>query len=497
MPKKLGYFINNTWQVSKTSRYLPVYNPSTGEVMAETPDCTKEEIAAAVMAAKDAFPSWSETPVVQRVQVLFELRNLLRKNINDLATLLSMEMGKTHTEAIGSLERGIEIVEYACGMPTLMKGDALDNMSSGIDIVTYRKPLGVCAGIVPFNFPAMIPLWMYPIAIACGNTFVLKASNPAPQSAMKQMDLLVQAGFPKGVVNLVTSDAENAQVLLEHPDVKAVSFVGSSRTAQHVYHTATLNGKRVQALGQAKNHALVMPDVDLDRTTLAIVNAAFGCAGERCMALPVVVAHQDIADSLVQKIVEASRKIKVGESNSEDTTMGPLISRNHLEKVLGYIEKGTGEGAKLMLDGRECKVEGYPGGFYLGPTIFDRVTGEMTIGREEIFGPVLCIKRAADFEEGIRIINVSVYGNGSAIFTQSGFYAREFVRRVETGMVGVNVGIPVPLGFFSFTGWKRSFFGDLHSHGRDGLLFYTETKSITSRWFTPGDAGVKKVKTWD
>jgi len=376
-------------------------------------------------------------------------------------------------------------------------GESLENVSRDVDVVTFRTPIGVCVGIVPFNFAAMIPLWMLPIAIACGNTFVLKAANQVPQSAMKLMDLLVEAGMPPGVVNLVTCGNNSVRCLIEHPDVKAVSFVGSTRVAKIVYETAARHGKRVQALAQAKNHCLVLPDCSLERTAKAIVNAAFGCSGQRCMALPVVTAHKAIAERLIKEVSKGCKSIRLGHADAPETQMGPLVTQEHQQRVLGYIEKGIAEGSKLLLDGRQAHVQEYPDGFYLGPTLFDHVTNDMVIGREEIFGPVLCFKRADSFEEGLALINESEFGNGAAVFTQSGYYGREFARRVGTGMVGINVAIPVPVGFFSFTGWKNSFFGDLHSHGRDGLLFYTEKKSVTYRWFNETEAKATRVGTWD
>ena len=495
--KRLKMFVGGKWISSKTNAYSPVYNASTGEVIAEAPRCLVEEVNDAVAAAKAAFEPWSETPAQQRVQVLFRFKALLDEHLDELATILAVENGKTHAEAVGSIQRGIEIVEFACGAPTLLMGESLENVSRGMDVVTWRQPLGVCAGIVPFNFPAMIPMWMFPISIACGNTFVLKAASMVPNTAARLMQLLQEAGLPNGVVNMITCGRESVKLLLEHPDVKAISFVGSTSVGLEVYRTAAANGKRVQALTEAKNHALVMPDCIPTRSAQGIVNAAFGCAGERCMALPAIVAHEEIADELVELIVNAAREIKVTHACASDCGMGPLISAEHRASVISWIEKGVEEGAKLVLDGRKLAVPEHPNGFYLGPTIFDHVTEDMIVGREEIFGPVLCIKRVKSFEEGLKIINSSRFGNGSAIYTQSGRYAREFAHRVGAGMVGVNVGIPVPLGFFSFTGWKQSFFGDLHSHGKDGVLFFTEKKSVSYRWFEEADTNVKKVSTWD
>lgn len=495
--RRLKMFIDGDWVISETDSYSLVYNASTGEVTTEVPRCLTEEVNRAVAAAKSAFEPWSETPVQERVQVLFRYKALLDTHLDELGTILATENGKTLAEAMGSIQRGIEITEFACGAPTLMMGESLENVSRGLDVVTWRQPLGVCAGIVPFNFPAMIPMWMFPIAIACGNTFVLKAASMVPNTAARLIELLTEAGLPGGVLNMITCGRESVKLLLEHPDVKAISFVGSTSVGREIYQTAAAHGKRVQALTEAKNHALVMPDCVLPRAAQGIVNAAFGCAGERCMALPTVVALDEIADDLVRMVVEAAKGICVGPACYSDTSMGPLVSAEHRDGVIGWIEKGIEEGAKLVLDGRDVKVPDGEGGFYLGPTIFDHVTEEMSVGREEIFGPVLCIKRVSSLEEGLAAINASRFGNGSAIYTQSGRWAREFAHRVGAGMVGINVGIPVPLGFFSFTGWKQSFFGDLHSHGKDGVLFFTEKKSVSYRWFEEADAKVKKVGTWD
>lgn len=494
---RLRYFAGNEWKESQASEVFSLYNPSTGAITGQAPCCTQSEINEAVASAKTAFVKWGETPAPKRIQVLFRFKHLIEERLDELASLLSNEMGKTHAEALGEFERGLEIVEYACGIPSHLMGESLENVSRDVDVVTFRTPIGVCVGLVPFNFPAMIPLWMIPVAIACGNTFVLKAANQVPRSAMRLMDLLVEAGMPAGVVNLVTCGNDSAHHLIEHPDVKAVSFVGSTRVARIVYETAAANGKRVQALAQAKNHCLVLPDCALERTAKAIVNAAFGCGGQRCMALPVVVAHNKIADRLIEEIKKASESIRLGHADAPETQMGPLVTREHQERVLGYIEKGIAEGANLLLDGRKAQVQEYPDGFFLGPTLFDHVTNDMLIGREEIFGPVLCFKRVDTFEEGLSLINESEFGNGSAIFTQSGHYGREFAHRVQTGMVGINVAIPVPVGYFSFTGWKKSFFGDLHSHGKDGVLFYTEKKSVTYRWFDEVEAKATRVGTWD
>jgi len=495
-PERLKLFVANRWLESKTDSWTPVYNPSTGEVQAETPNCLASEVEDAVEEAATSFPAWAETPPPERAKFLFSFRDTLIKQKEKLASIISRENGKTIAEAVGSVARGIEIVEFACGIPAHLAGESVCNLSSGLDFTTLRQPMGVCVGIFPFNFPAMVPLWMFPIAIACGNTVILKANERCPLSCAYMMNLLVDAGLPPGVVNMVLGGKETVDTLIRHPKVMAVSFVGSTRVGRIIYETAAANGKRVQALCQAKNHALVLPDCSLEQTARGIVNAAFGCTGERCMALPVAVVHEAIAKTLVEKILQEAQKIRVGPAEDAATVMGPLVTPEHLERVRGYIDKGISEGAKLILDGRSCKVTGFPKGFYLGPTIFDHVTNEMVVGREEIFGPVLCIKRVKSFEEGIKVINQSPYGNGSAIFTGSGHYAREFVCHILTGMVGVNVGIPVPLGFFSFTGWKESFFGDLHSHGRDGVIFYTRKKSISSRWFKPEEGAADKLGAW-
>lgn len=494
--EKLKLFIANEWRDSKTSNWTPVYNPSTGEAQAQAPDALPEEVNEAVAAAAKAFPAWAETPPPARAAILFRFRELLLKNKSALAAILSRENGKTIAEALGSIDRGLEIVEFACGAPTHLLGDSIDNIANEMDFFTLRQPLGVCAGIFPFNFPAMVPLWMFPVAIACGNTVVLKANERCPLSCGYMMNLLVEAGIPAGVVNMVLGQKGVVDVLLKHPDIKAISFVGSTRVGRIIYETAAAHGKRVQTLCQAKNHALVLPDCSLERTAQAIVNAAFGCAGERCMALPAAAVHEKIADRLVEEIASRARKLKIGPAEDPKTGMGPLVTPEHLARVRGYIEKGIAEGARLVLDGRDCKVEGYPNGFYLGPTIFDHVTKEMAVGNEEIFGPVLSIKRVGSFEEGVAMINASPYGNGTAIFTGSGYHAREFVHRIQVGMVGVNVGIPVPLGYYTFTGWKESFFGDLHSHGKDGIIFYTRKKSISARWFKPEEGGADKIGTW-
>lgn len=495
--KKLCYFAGGEWKTSSAQDYMDIYNPSTGEVIAKTPCCTKEEVEDAIAAAKKAFPAWASTPVAKRVQVLFRLRQLLLDHAEELTRMIATENGKVWDEAYGDLKKVIEPVELATGAPSLMMGQSLMNASSGFDTVLYREPVGVFAGIAPFNFPAMIPMgWMAPLCIAAGNTLVLKAASMTPMTCMRIAELWQEAGLPAGVLNIVTCRRQQAELLLTHPDVRGVSFVGSTPVGRHVYEIAASHGKRVQALCQAKNHALVLRDAVLKQTARGIINSAFGCAGERCMALPVVVAEQEIADQLVSLLAEYAKELKVGPAYDRSSELGPVVTKEHRDSVVGWIEKGLQEGASLVLDGRQTVVAGYENGFYLGPTILDHVMPEMSVGTEEIFGPVLCIKRVNSFEEGLSLMNANPYANGSVIFTRSGYYAREFMARTHGGMVGVNVGIPVPVGYFPFTGHKQSFFGDLHTLGTDGIRFYTETKAVTSRWFGEEDPACR-VDTWD
>ncbi len=497
-PDRLLYCAGGEWKVSKTAKYMPCFDPSTGAVIAQAPCCTAEEVEEAVAAAAKAFPAWRDTPVAKRVQVLFRMKVLLDLHLDELTELLARENGKKWDEAQGDVLKVIEVVEFACGAPHLMKGESLMDVSTGYDTVRFNEPMGVFAGIAPWNFPAMIPQgWMAPICIATGNTMVLKAASFAPQSALRITELWYEAGLPAGVLNVVTTSRNEAEILLKHPAIKGVSFVGSTSVGLHIYKTAAEHGKRVQALTEAKNHALVLRDAVLERTAQSIINSFCGCAGERCMALPVVVVENAVADELVARVKKYAEAMKLGPAYDKSTELGPMINAGHREFVLGWIEKGIKEGAKLVLDGRGTKApEGYEKGFYLGPTIFDNVTEEMEIGREEVFGPVLCIKRVENYEEGIAIMNASRFANGSVIFTESGAYARRFAKETDGGMVGVNVGIPVPLGIFGFTGHKQSFFGDLHCMGRDGFIFSTESKNVTSTWFT-GKAMPKKISTWD
>ena len=497
-PERLKFCVNGEWRETSSGRYMPVYNPSAGQVMAETPCCTAEEVEEAVVSAHAAFPKWSATPVGARAQIMFRFKTLLDEHLGELASLLSTEMGKNLDEARGDVLKAIEVTELACAVPVTMQGRSLMQVSTGHDTVSYREPLGVFAGIAPFNFPAMIPFgWMIPLAITTGNTFVLKAASMVPQTGMRMLKLLYQAGLPKGVVNLVTCTRKEAEILLRHPDVKGVSFVGSTKVGSHVYATAAAHGKRVQCLTEAKNHALVLSDAAVQRSALSIINSAFGCAGERCMALPVVCVEESIADELVASICQFVKQRKIGPAWDPATQLGPLVSQEQKRSVTDWIDKGVEEGAELVLDGRQVKVSGYEDGFFVGPTIFDRVKPDMRIGIDEIFGPVLCIKRVKDFEEGLAIMNGSEFANGSSIYTQSGYWAREFARRTHGGMVGVNVGIPVPVSVFPFSGHKSSFFGDTHVMGQDGVNFYTETKSVTAHWFSEEEMRETRVSTWD
>jgi len=498
MPEILNPFINGEYVQSKTEIFTDACNPSTGEAVAKVPCCTKDEVAGAIAAAKTAFPAWRDTPVLKRVQVLYKLRDLIDAHMEELTHLVAEENGKVWDEALGDVLKAKEGTEQAIAAPNLMMGESLMETSRGYDSVLYREPVGVFAGIAPFNFPAMIPMgWMAPICIACGNTMVLKAASPTPRTALRMAALYKEAGLPDGVLNVVTCSRNEVDAILTHPDVKGITFVGSTKVGLHIYSTAAAAGKRVQALCEAKNHALVLEDAPIARTAAGIVNAAFGCAGERCMALPVVVFQESIADALAEAIVEQAKHRKIGPAYDKSSQLGPVYSAAHKEYVLGRIEAGVAEGAKLILDGRDCVVPGYENGFYIGPTILDHVKPGMEVGDTEIFGPVLCIKRVKDFEEGLALMNENQFANGSVIFTQNGYYAREFARRTHGGMVGINVGIPVPVGMFPFSGHKRSFFGDAHCLGKDAYRFYTETKVVTTTWFDEEEGKRKATSTWD
>ena len=495
--KRLKYCINNEWLESATSKYMPVMNPSLGVQIAEAPCCTQGEVDAAVKAAAAAFPAWADTPIPQRIQLMFRFKALLDKNLDELATLLATEMGKVLAEAKGDVLKAIEVVECACSSHYLMQGDTCMNVAAGYDTVSFREPLGVFVGIAPYNFPAMIPMgWMLPFCITTGNTFVLKAASMVPQTSSRMLELLIEAGLPKGVVNLVTCSRVEADSLLTNPAVKGVTFVGSTSVGLHIYSTAAGAGKRVQALCEAKNHALVMEDCVLERTVAGIINSTYGCAGQRCMALPVVCVQESIADEFIALFKKKAMELKLGPAYDPSSQLGPLVSASQKQSVENWIQRGVDEGARLVLDGRGATVPGCENGYFVGPTIFDNVLPEHSVGNDEIFGPVTCIKRVKDFEEGLAIMNANRFANGSCIYTSSGRHAREFAKRTHGGMVGINVGIPVPFSIFPFTGHKDSFFGDLHAMGKDGVAFFTETKAVTSVWFTEEDSK-KAVSTWD
>jgi len=496
--KKMPYNAKGEWKESKTKRYMPVSDSSTGEVIAEIPCCTIDEVESAIQAAHDAFPAWAGTPVANRAHIMFKYRAILDAHLEELAVLTAKELGKNMEEARGDVLKAIEVVELASGMPNLMKGESLMNVSEGHDTVLYREPLGVFAGIAPFNFPAMIPYgWMIPLCITTGNTFVLKAASYTPLTSFRMLELLMEAGLPTGVVNIVTCSRNEAELLLTHPFVKGVSFVGSTSVGKHVYMTAAAHGKRVQAQCEAKNHALVLADAPLERVAAGIINSGFGCAGMRCMALPVVCVEESVADEFVNHLITLASKRNVGCAYDPATDLGPLVTAEHKKFVSDWIAKGVEEGAKLVMDGRNIVVKGFEKGFFVGHTIFDHVKPGMSVGESEIFGPVVAIKRVKNFEEGLKIMNGSPFANGSAIFTQNGHYAREFAKRTHAGMVGINVGIPVPNSVFPFSGHKDSFFGDLHINGRDGVAFFTEAKCVTSRWFDEEEKKKTKVGTWE
>jgi len=478
----LGHFINGAVVAGASDRWGDLFDPATGAVAARVALASAEETRTAIHAARVALPAWAETPPLQRARVMFRFKALLEKHSEEIARLITREHGKVLSDARGELTRGIEVVEFACGIPHLLKGEFSDSVGGGIDSWSLRQPVGVCAGITPFNFPAMVPLWMFPIAIACGNTFVLKPSEKDPSCPLRLAQLLTEAGLPAGVFNVVNGDRVAVDTLLTDPDVAAVSFVGSTPVAEHVYTTASAQGKRVQALGGAKNHMVVMPDADVAQAAQALMGAAYGSAGERCMAISVAVTVGDVADRLIAELKSLIAKLEVGEGTRDGVEMGPLVTREHLERVQGYIELGVKEGARLVADGREQAIAGHPEGFYLGPCLFDHVRPAMRLYREEIFGPVLAVVRVPDFDQALQLVNAHEYGNGAAIFTRDGGVARRFCHAVQSGMVGVNVPIPVPMAFHSFGGWKRSLFGALNIHGPDGVRFYTRTKTITARW---------------
>ncbi len=499
MAERKGYCVAGEWRQSETDVYTPVTDSSTGEVIAEVPRCTEKEVLSAIDAAEAAFPAWSALSLSKRVQYMFRWRDILVSHLDELTELCAKEHGKNLNEARGDILTAIEPTELACSLPLAIQGSGALQVSTGFDCSTYRQPLGVVAGIVPFNFPAMIPWgWMVPLAIACGDTVVLKAATPTPLTAMRILELFYEEGrFPKGVVNLVTCTHSEADILLTDPRVKAVTFVGTTRVGKEIYAKAGAAGKRVQAQTEAKNHALVLADCDLEATASAVINSAFGCAGERCMALPVCCVEESIADEFVELVAKKAKALRLGRAYDPATQLGPVVNEAHKKRVEGWIQKGIDEGATLVLDGRNPEVpEGCEGGYFLGATVFDHVTEDMSIGYDEIFGPVLCIKRVKDFDEGIRIMNANPYANGSSIFTQDGYYARRFEMETDGGMVGINVGIPVPTAYYPFSGNKDSFFGDSHVLGHDGYRFYTRAKTVTTHWFDDSSRH-QKLDSWE
>jgi len=487
------HWINGKPWTGEAATRGDIYNPATGRVSGTVDYATAAEVDAAVTAAAAALPAWRETSLVRRAAVLFAFRELVRSRQGELAALITAEHGKVASDAAGEVARGLEVVDFACGIPHLVKGGFSENVSTGVDAYSILQPVGVCAGITPFNFPAMVPMWMFPIALACGNTFVLKPSEKDPSASLLLAELLAEAGLPDGAFNVVHGAKEAVDALLAHPDVRAVSFVGSTPIARYIYETGTAHGKRVQALGGAKNHMVVLPDADLDLAADAAVNAGFGSAGERCMAISALVAVEPIADELVGKIRERMARLVVGPGDSEGAEMGPLVTQQHRDKVAGYLDAGIAEGATLAVDGRDHPIGGgeeAADGFWLGPTLLDHVTPQMRCYQDEIFGPVLSVVRADSYAEALDVVNANRYGNGTAIFTNDGGAARRFTREVEVGMVGINVPIPVPMAFYSFGGWKSSLFGDTHVYGMDGVHFYTRAKAVTSRWLDPSHGGV-------
>ena len=496
MATQLHHFINGNATPGSGGRFGKVFNPATGEVTGAVPLASAEEVSAVVAVAAAAAPAWGRTPPLRRARVMYKFKELLEANAERLAELITAEHGKVHDDALGEVTRGIEVVEFACGIPHLLKGEVTENVGTNVDSHSLRQPLGVVAGITPFNFPTMVPMWMFPVALACGNTFILKPSERVPSAALLLAELLKRAGLPDGVFNVVNGDKEAVDVLLTHPDVQAVSFVGSTPVAEYIYAEGTRHGKRVQALGGAKNHMVVMPDADLDMTVDALMGAAYGSAGERCMAISIAVAVGDeVAEGLVERLVPRVRALRVGAGSDRSSEMGPLVTPAHLAKVRDYVAVGVEEGAALLVDGREAQLSDSAagGGFFLGGSLFDQVTPEMRIYREEIFGPVLGIVRVPDYQAAVALINAHEFGNGTAIFTRDGDSARAFAHQIQVGMVGINVPIPVPMAFHSFGGWKRSLFGDHHMHGPEGVRFYTRLKTITSRWPTGIRAGADFV----
>ena len=478
----IKHFVGGKVTDCTSQRKGQVFNPATGEKESEVMLATKSDLDKTVEIAKKAFETWSLKPALQRARIMFKFKELIEKNFDELTKLIVSEHGKVYEDAKGSLIRGLEVVEFACGIPHVLKGEFSENVGTNVDSYSMRQPLGVAAGITPFNFPAMVPMWMFPLAISCGNTFILKPSEKDPSCPMRLAELLHEAGLPAGVFNVVNGDKEVVDAILSNNDIKAVSFVGSTPIAKYIYENAAKNEKRVQALGGAKNHLVVMPDCDLEGAVNGLMGAAYGSAGERCMAQSVAVAVGDIGDELVSRLVKKAEALKIGPGMDKSSEMGPLVTKQHLEKVKGYVDLGVKEGAKLALDGRDLKLQGYENGFYIGGCLFDHVTTDMRIYKEEIFGPVLSVVRVKTFEEATKMINEHEYGNGVSIYTRDGDAGRTFASKIQVGMVGINVPIPVPMAFHSFGGWKRSLFGDSGMHGMEGIKFYTKLKTITSRW---------------
>ena len=480
--KIINHWIDGGFQPSASDRFGNIYNPATGAVIAKLPMGGAADLETAVKSARHAFHSWSTTSITKRAQLMFKFKELLELHRDELVDIVSLEHGKVIPDAAGSLQRGIEVVEFACGIPHLLKGEFSEQVGTGVDCYSMRQPIGVCAGVTPFNFPAMVPMWMFPIAIVCGNCFILKPSEKDPSCSVKLAELLKEAGLPDGVMNVVHGDKEMVDAILEHPDIATFSFVGSTPVAEYVYNKASSSGKRVQALGGAKNHAVVMPDADLEQTANAIIGAAYGSAGERCMAISAVIAVDSIAEPLKEILVRKMGALKIGPGNDPSNDMGPLITKEHKKKVMNYIQDGVSAGAELVIDGREHPITNGGEGFFLGPSLFDRVSPDMKIYLEEIFGPVLVMLRAKDFQQALDLVNNNRFGNGVAVFTSNGSIAREFTNKVQIGMVGVNVAIPVPLSFYSFGGWKDSIYGSSNIYGMDGVRFFTKLKTVTTRW---------------
>jgi malonate-semialdehyde dehydrogenase (acetylating)/methylmalonate-semialdehyde dehydrogenase len=494
MTREISHFIAGQLVAGRSGRTAPVYNPATGEVAAQVALASTEEIRKAVAAAKAAAPGWAGTTPLRRSRILNKFLQILDEHIDELAAVITAEHGKVLSDAKGEIQRGMEVVEFATAAPQLLKGEVTENVGTRVDSHSLRQPLGVVAGITPFNFPAMVPMWMFPVALACGNCFILKPSERDPSASLLLAQWLKQAGLPDGVFSVVQGDKEAVDAILTDPDISAVSFVGSTPIARYIYETASRNGKRCQALGGAKNHMIVMPDADLDQAVDALMGAAYGSAGERCMAISVAVPIGDkTADALIAKLEPKVRALKIGPGTDPEAEMGPLVTKQHFDKVRGYIDTGVNEGAKLVVDGRGFKMQGFENGYFVGGTLFDHVTTDMTIYKEEIFGPVLAVARAPDYKTAARMINEHEFGNGTAIFTRDGDAAREFAHQIQVGMVGINVPIPVPMAFHSFGGWKASLFGDHHMHGPEGVRFYTKLKTITSRWPTGIRAGADFV----